>query len=222
MDQKCDKRPLVIAIGGSISAGKSTIVKKLESNGYPVNYEFYEDDILFTTLLEILYKKVPGSELALQLNFLVKHSKKIHEFISNFMDHEVIILDRALLEHNANFAKKNLSIADYRKYYAPLYSCVMGMNAVDLPDLYIILDVSWDEFKERFFARGRNCEIENWEKNKDYFKMIHDNYVDHLEAECKIWRVPSITINTNNRAPESIYDEVESIIQEAKNARNRL
>lgn len=215
----CDKesRPLVIAIGGSISAGKSTLVKKLAVSGYPVNYEFEENDVLFNTLLDILYKKVPGSELALQLNFLVKHSKKIHEFIKDYSQHDIIILDRALLEHNANFAKKNLSVSDYRKYYAPIYSCVMGMNVVDLPDFYIILDVSWKQFKERFFARSRNCEIIHWDENKEYFRMIHNNYVGALADECKMWRVPYHIISTDNKSSDEVYNEVHSLILEKKN-----
>ena len=61
--------------------------------------------------------------------------------------------------------------------------------SIGVPKLYIILDLKWDEFKERIFKRGRDSEIDNFSVNEPYFRSLHNVYVDYLVKTCQIYGI---------------------------------
>jgi deoxyadenosine/deoxycytidine kinase len=82
------------------------------------------------------------------------------------------------------------------------------MNSITKPDLYIILDVDWKHFKERMFNRQRSQEIKNFEKNSSYFSSLLHNYVQRMRAQCVIFDIPYVVINTNDLTEEEVLDLV--------------
>lgn len=194
-----------IAVGGMIGVGKSTLTKKLgEHYGLPIMEEFEADDEVFNTLLTWLYEGKPNVEMLLQVYFLHTHWLRQKEMGDS------CVIDRDIIEHWL-FAQKNL--AKYPKVWN-MYNGLFHQYVNDWrkPDLYVILDLSWDEFKRRIFARGRESEIKNYYANEDYFKSLISDYVELLKAQCVIYKIPYVVVNTDNMNEDEVFDKVKEII----------
>lgn len=189
-----------IAVGGMISSGKSTLVKDLGATlNIPVMDEFEDDDKVFDTLLGWLYEGKEDVEMLLQVYFLHHHWKTQTRFKDN------VIVDRHIIEHWL-FAQKNLQhLPTIMTFYNNVFHSYM--QTVIQPDLYIILDVNYESFKDRIFKRGRKQEVENFNKNKEYFKNLLSNYTELLKAQCVIYDIPYVLIDTNGKTSEQVLTE---------------
>lgn len=188
-----------IAVGGMIASGKSTLVKQLAEK-YKISQmiEFEQDDDVFNTLLQWLYEGKENVEMLLQIYFLHKHWLAQMEF------NDDVIVDRHIIEHWL-FAQINLSSKPkVLNMYNGLFH--QYMNDVSHPDLYIILDVDWKSFEDRIMKRGRQQEIDNFENNKEYFNALIKNYVRKLVAQCDIYEIPYVVINTNNLTEKKVLE----------------
>jgi len=87
---------------------------------------------------------------------------------------------------------------------------------VKQPDLYIVLDVDWEHFKERVMNRGRIQEIENFDKNKDYFYNLLKDYTTKVVAQCAVYNIPYVIINTNNLTEDEVFHVTLKAIKEHK------
>ena len=131
-----------ISVGGMIASGKSTLVKRLgEQLQLPVMEEFEKDDEVFNTLLKWLYEKKDNVEMLLQIYFIHNHWLNQQKYDGNF------IVDRDLIEHWL-FAYHNLrNMPTIMNMYNGVFHSYM--NQIKHPDVYIILDVNWQEFEDR-------------------------------------------------------------------------
>jgi deoxyadenosine/deoxycytidine kinase len=77
--------------------------------------------------------------------------------------------------------------------------------SVGVPKLYIILDLKWEEFKDRIFRRGRKSEVDNFSKNEVYFKAIHHIYLNYLEDVCKVYGINYIVIDASQTTEQQIH-----------------
>lgn len=195
-----------ISVGGMIASGKSTLVKRLgEALNMPVMEEFEKDDEVFNTLLKWLYEQRDNVEMLLQIYFIHNHWLNQQKYQNNF------IVDRDLVEHWL-FAQHNLkSMPTIMNMYNGVFHAYM--NQVKQPDLYIILDVDWDHFKERVLNRGRQQEIENFELNKDYFFNLLKDYTTKVQAQCAVYNIPYEIVNTNNMTEEEVFQETLRLIK---------
>lgn len=199
-----------IAIGGMIGVGKSTLTKKLgEHYKLPIMEEFESTDDTFHTLLKWLYEGRPHVEMLLQTYFLHTHWYRQQE-----LDNHCII-DRDIIEHWL-FAQKNLmKMPKVWNMYNALFH--QYMNDWKKPDLYVILNLSWEEFTKRIFARGRTSEIDNYHANEAYFKMLIGDYVELMKAQCVIFNVPYVIINTDGLDESQVFKlSVEAINERLK------
>lgn len=188
-----------IAVGGMIASGKSTLVKQLAEK-YKISQmiEFEQDDDVFNTLLQWLYEGKENVEMLLQIYFLHKH------WLAQMKFNDDVIVDRHIIEHWL-FAQINLSSKPkVLNMYNGLFH--QYMNDVSHPDLYIILDVDWKSFEDRIMRRGRQQEIDNFENNKEYFNALIKNYVKKLVAQCDIYEIPYVVINTNNLTEKKVLE----------------
>ena len=188
-----------IAVGGMISSGKSTLVNQLAKHyDYPSMDEFREDDEVFNTLLKWLYEGKEDVEMLLQIYFLHKHYKTQIKYDGD------VVVDRHIIEHWL-FAQENLkNKPQVLNMYNGLFH--QYMNNVKHPDLYIILDVDWASFMERIKKRGRKQEVDNLDSNKDYFKGLLNTYKTKLEAQCKIYNIPYMVVDTSYLKSDQIFD----------------
>ena len=188
-----------ISVGGMIASGKSTLVQRLgEALNLPVMEEFERDDEVFNTLLRWLYEQKNNVEMLLQIYFIHNHWLNQVKYEGSF------IVDRDLVEHWL-FAQHNLkNMPTIMNMYNGVFHAYM--NQVKHPDLYLILDVDWDNFESRILARGREQEIENFDKNKTYFKNLLSDYTKKVAAQCAVYEIPYVIINTNGITEDEVFE----------------
>lgn len=190
-----------IAVGGMIAAGKTNLSQRLsEELNLPVMTEYDGDDMVFNTLLKWLYDGVDNIEMLLQIYFLQNSWIRQKEYKNDF------IVDRDIIEHWL-FAQENLKgKPEIMNMYNGLFYTYM--NSITKPDLYIILDVDWKHFKERVFNRQRSQEVETFEQNSAYFAGLLQNYVQRMRAQCVIFDVPYVVIDTNDKTEDEVFQDV--------------
>jgi len=194
------------AVGGMIASGKSTLVNKLAEH-LEINKmdEYDKNDEVFNTLLKWLYEGRENVEMLLQIYFLHKHWKTQNEMKGD------MIVDRHIIEHWL-FAQINLhKYPEVLNMYNGLFH--QYMNDIEHPDLYIILDMDWDTFKERVMKRGRVQEIENFGQNEDYFKYLMNDYTRKLVAQCEIYDIQYIVLDTSGRTEDEVLRASEEVIK---------
>jgi deoxyadenosine/deoxycytidine kinase len=198
-----------ISVGGMIASGKSTLVKRLgEQLQLPVMEEFEKDDEVFNTLLKWLYEKKDNVEMLLQIYFIHNHWLNQQKYDGDF------IVDRDLIEHWL-FAYHNLrNMPTIMNMYNGVFHSYM--NQIKHPDVYIILDVNWQEFEDRVMKRGREQEIENFELNKAYFQALISDYTHKIVSQCSVYGIPYKVIDTNQKTEEEVLAEALEIIQNLK------
>jgi deoxyadenosine/deoxycytidine kinase len=189
-----------ISVGGMIASGKSTLVKSLgKTLDIPVMEEFEKDDEVFNTLLKWLYEKKDNVEMLLQIYFIHNHWLNQQKYNGNF------IVDRDLVEHWL-FAFHNLrNMPTIMNMYNGVFHSYM--NQIKHPDIYIILDVDWNNFETRVMSRGRLQEIENFESNKIYFQSLLKDYTNKIMSQCSVYGIPYHIIDTNNKTEEQVFNE---------------
>lgn len=69
--------------------------------------------------------------------------------------------------------------------------------SVGVPKLYIILDLKWEDFKDRIFRRGRASEVENFSKNESYFKSISNVYIKYLVDICEVYGINHLIVDAS-------------------------
>jgi len=187
-----------ISVGGMIASGKSTLVQRLGKElDLPVMEEFEKDDEVFNTLLKWLYEQRSNVEMLLQIYFIHNHWLNQQKYDNSF------IVDRDLVEHWL-FAQHNLkSMPTIMNMYNGVFHAYM--NQIKKPDLYLILDVDWENFKDRVMTRGRGQEIENFDKNKDYFYNLMKDYTTKIAAQCAVYEIPYVIINTNGLTEDEVF-----------------
>lgn len=198
-----------IAVGGMIASGKSTLLEELsvEYSDYTSFVEFRKDDKVFDGLLKWLYEGEEDVAMLVQLYFLHKHWKTQKENA----DLKNMILDRHIIEHWL-FANENLmGHPEVLQMYNSLFQTFI--RELPKPDLYLVLDVSWEDFKQRIMARGRPQEIENFERNQEYFSGLLQKYVDKLVAQCTIYDIPYYVIDTSGKSPKEVLIEAKGAIE---------
>ncbi|HPG42377.1 MAG TPA: deoxynucleoside kinase [Acholeplasmataceae bacterium] len=198
-----------ISVGGMIASGKSTLVKRLgEALELPVMEEFERDDEVFNTLLRWLYEQKNNVEMLLQIYFIHNHWLNQVKYDGSF------IVDRDLVEHWL-FAQHNLKkMPTIMNMYNGVFHAYM--NQVKKPDLYIVLDVGWEHFKKRVMERGREQEIENFAKNEAYFKDLISDYTTKVVAQCAVYDIPYVVINTNGMTEDEVFNRAMAEINKIK------
>jgi deoxyadenosine/deoxycytidine kinase len=203
-----------IAVGGMIASGKSTLSEQLAGEyNLKLIEEFAGDNDVFKTLLDWLYSGKPNVEMLLQIYFLHNQWLKHKELGDDY------VVDRDVIEHWI-FAQTNLrKHPEVLNMYNGLFHAYM--NSIKLPEIYVILEVGFEEFKSRVMMRGRPEEIENFDKNEQYFRDLLSNYSAMLRAQCVIYSIPYIVINTDNKTIEEIKNEAINEVNKyyVKNAR---
>jgi deoxyadenosine/deoxycytidine kinase len=172
-----------ISVGGMIASGKSTLVKRLgKALDIPVMEEFEKDDEVFNTLLKWLYEQKNDVEMLLQIYFIHNHWLNQQKYNGNF------IVDRDLVEHWL-FAQHNL------KRMPTIMNMYNGVFHVD-----------WENFKDRVLSRGRDQEIENFDKNETYFKSLLKDYVTKITAQCAVYDIPYVILNTSGKSEDEVFE----------------
>lgn len=198
-----------IAIGGMIAAGKTTLSEELSKVvGADIKYEIDDENNTHLILLNDLYERKPDAGTVFQIYQLLK---RLNQYEEAAKQEKTIILDRIFFEDRL-FAHENMlgdiiSFCHYDRFWDDKADEVI--SRVGLPQLYIILKLDWDTFKERIFKRGRETEINNFSLNENYFKKLNSVYVPYLEKTCIRFGIPFIVLD----AKMSDNEKIEKILK---------
>lgn len=197
----------LFVVGGPISVGKSTLVDSLD---FPQVPELDEGNKLQMILLENTYSKKRVAAEVIELFFLQTRIEKYKEFSNTLNTH---ILDRSIFE-SLWFAKENMDEKSFQ-YFKKLWIAEIKelIKNFGKPKLYILLTMDWETFKHRFFLRGRNVEVKNFESNETFFKKHIKEYEEHMKKIFIDFNINHAVINTDNMSAEEVKEQVENIIK---------
>lgn len=195
-----------IVIGGMIAFGKSTLAKKIHDSIENSNivFELNDDDALMKMLLEKMYERsnsiLYGS--VFQLYFVLN---RFENYKQNCNREGITIFDRSIFE-DWLFAHENIVRPSVFSYYNSLWNDVTTelIYQYGVPKLYVILTGSWELFEERLFNRNRKVEIDNYKKNKTYFKKLLDIYESYMINVCKDFGIDYIVVDASKDLDEKV------------------
>lgn len=199
-----------IVIGGPIAVGKSTLVGALP---FEAVQELDPNDELQKLLLEQMYEGDPIAPQVFQLDMLLTRFDKYKALANR---ETLTVFDRSIFEDQ--FFAMNLlkNYANIWEYYNSIWEDKVEelINEVGVPKLYILLECDWESFKERIFARNREAETANFQKNESYFKNMISTYVDFMTASFKKYNIPYIVINTDKLNKLEIIEYTKKLLSE--------
>ena len=201
----------LIIVGGPISVGKSTLISSLHFSQVP---EINENDRIQMLMLENTYNKGKVAPEVIEHYFLEVRKRKYMNYSQNSKTH---ILDRSIFE-SLWFSKENMNSQSF-VYFKKLWTSEVQelISKFGKPKLYILLTMNWNTFKNRFFKRGRNVEIDNFQKNKEFFKKHINEYEKHMIKIFERFNINYVKISTDNLQIKKVVQASNEVIQEALN-----
>ncbi len=207
------KESNVIAIGGMIAAGKTTLVEELSKKlNAKVLLELDDNDEIQKALLKGLYERNNIAASVFQLYFFLRRFDN-YQVITN--EENITIVDRTIFEDrlfaHQNMANDPIVFSFYDKMWSDKVSELV--YSVGVPKLYVILKIDWDLFIERLFKRNRKVEIDNFKLNELYFRSLNDVYVDFLEKTCKVYGINYVILDASIETQKKISIILEKLKQ---------
>ncbi len=123
------------------------------------------------------------------------------------------IFDRSIFE-SIIFARKNLSAQSFKYFYKFWLAEIKELiKAYGKPKLYILLEINWKTFQQRFFNRGHKVETKYFEENKKFFQSHVEEYIDLMISILKKFKINFKVINTNDLELDEVVEKVTSKIK---------
>ncbi len=194
----------IIAIGGMIAAGKTTLTEALSKElNCGVLYELDDNDEIQKALLKGLYEKQDIAPSVFQLYFFLR---RFENYKKAAQEDNYVIVDRTVFEDRL-FAHQNMSADPITfTFYDNMWRDKINelVYSIGLPKLYIILDLDWPTFRERLFKRDRKVETDNFEQNEQYFKTLQSIYVDFLSQTCETFGIDYLVLDAKMSTADKI------------------
>ncbi|MGL5591349.1 MAG: deoxynucleoside kinase [Mycoplasmoidaceae bacterium] len=192
------------AVGGMIGAGKSTLSRALAKEiDADIVFELNEKDELQNLLLKKLYEGDKTSAIAFQVYFFCS---RFDNYKNGIKTNNLTVFDRTIFEDRL-FAHQNMTSDPimFGFYDSMWHDKVKELiYSIGVPKLYIILDLKWEDFKDRIFRRGRESEVENFSKNESYFKSISNVYLKYLVDVCEVYGINYIVVDASLSTDQQI------------------
>jgi len=200
------KEANLIIVGGTIAAGKSTLVENIaKATGWEPVQELRENDRIQDLVLEKLYEGTRLHQDTVQYYFISNRYKQYKEVHNKLI---TSILDRGIWEDW--FFAKLLMANEERSYkhYIALWESTIDkiLKLYGKPKAYIYTKVDWENFEKRVFGRNREAEIKNFHANKEYFKKLLDEYTNNFVDLLKKWDIEPIIIDTVKLNQEQVAE----------------
>lgn len=202
-----NKTANIVIVGGTIAAGKSTLVESLSKvTGWPAISELREGDRVQDIILKKLYEGNRIHLATVQYYFISNRYRQYKEISNNLI---TSILDRGLWEDwifsKLLMRKEPQSYEHYKKLWDSTIEKVL--TKYGKPKAYIFVKVDWETFKERIYSRNREVEIINFSKNEAYFKELLEEYNANFENILKDWGVDVISIDSRYLNKEQMLEK---------------
>ena len=197
-----------IAIGGMISAGKTTVCEELVKK---YNFTFIpelsnDESDLMNVLLKKMYEREIIANSVCQLQFILGRYEKYKSSNLEVKPNEILVFDRTIFEDRLFAFHNMLDEPSVYEYYEKLWRDKVHelLYNVGTPKLYIILTLDWSLFKKRIYQRNRKIEIDNFKLNETYFRLLNETYLPYLKNICNAYSIPYIIINASLPLKEKI------------------
>lgn len=195
-----------IVIGGMVAFGKSTLATKLHETltDSKIVFELNDDDQLTNLLLEKMYERTNNVLFGsvFQLYFVLN---RFENYKKNANSKELTIFDRSIFE-DWLFAHENIIRPSVFSYYDSLWKDITTELIYEhgVPKLYVILSGTWQLFEKRLFERNRKIEIDNFNKNKTYFKKLLEIYESYMINVCKDFGIDYLVVDASKELDEKV------------------
>lgn len=215
-DFKKQKEANCIAVGGMISAGKSTIVEAIvKKYKFEPIYELSSDpnDLMYI-LLDRMYQREVIAESVCQLQFLLNRFERY----KLGLDHNpkvTKVYDRTIFEDRLFAFHNMLDQPTVYEYYEKLWRDQINQLIYEIgtPKMYFILSITWDKFLERLYKRNRAVEIKNFKKNEQYFKLLNKGYIEYLTSVCAAYRIPYVVIDVSDKEVPDTMKIIDKVLK---------
>ena len=200
---------MIVAVGGLIGTGKSTLVNKLADNN---NYTIFEEPVDNNPFLVDYYKDPARWSFTLQVYYLWERYKQAQEAHMRSLRNETVVLDSslysdlafALLQHNEGYFTD-----DEYKTYLNMHKIIAAQTAY--PNVMLFLKANIDTVIKRINSRSRECESSI---QKEYLLSLMNAY-DIILNDLK--RHTDIVYIDANKSIDEVYSDANSIINNYKN-----
>jgi len=188
----------VIAIGGMIGAGKTSVAKLL---GKELESDVFFEEVDQNPLLELFYTADKEEEqekrypFLLQLTFLSSRFRSIKEALVDKNN----VLDRSIYEDwyfcKVNYDIGRISELEFRIYEELLDNMMEELDELPkkAPDLMVYLHGSFEEILRRIGTRGRDFEQD--ESLMAYYKRLWSGYDEWVEKHYDASQVLKVDID---------------------------
>lgn len=200
-----------IAIGGPIGVGKTTFCKRLKEKepNITIIREIPDDpNHLINQFLKEMYLNKNRTEneknysaFAFQTYMLGYRSNELAKDYTG-----IRYFDRCILEDRF-FANKLIQCEELKELYNKLWDNLMNRlyESECLPNFYIILEPDYEgQTLESIKERGRNCELDEYELNKDYYLELEKEYTNYLVKTCEQYNIPYVVAKRSSRLVQDL------------------
>lgn len=185
----------VITIAGMIGVGKSSLTQLIaDKYGALAKYEtippilsrWYGDDAVTQS-----HERIP---FLTQLTFLTSRMNMLHEVLTDDK-HPFAILDRSIYEDKLfarlKFEEGVISDSEWEVYLNLIEAMHRECDLIPQksPHVTFYIRTSFGKALERIIKRGRPEEVQNLEKNYDWFKLLWSHYDDYMFNEYNFSKV---------------------------------
>ena len=218
-----------IVISGTVGVGKSTVSELLFKKLKKTNHlNLLKEETVRSIYLDYYYKDPQEWAFISQLDFLLGRfkqwlldEKKRELFVKNNKNNYITLYDRHFLDdyvfaelHTIKENISNINSITYQAIYKELIDKMNFLNA--RPDYFFLLTADFNTVIERFKDRNRKAEkdvdLEYWKDLfHNYYKrpMIQNHFKRNVEK--------FIVIDTNNKTPEIVMEEILNYLKKEKN-----
>ena len=200
------KEANLIIVGGTIAAGKSTLVEGLaREKGFSPVPELRKDDLVQEIILQKLYEGTRIHKATVQYYFIANRYRQYKEDSGGLV---TSILDRGIWEDWFFAILLMENEPKSYQHYIELWKSTINkiLKLYGYPRAYLYVKVNWKNFKHRIFSRGREAEIRNFSENEEYFKKLLNKYINEFENLLREWDIEPITIDTNKLDKKEVLD----------------
>lgn len=177
----------IISIAGNIGVGKSSLTHLIsEEFGGLAKYEtippilsrWYGDDADVQA-----NERIP---FLTQLTFLTQRMEMIRDCLSDerqgFAICDRTIYEDYLFAYLTHKFRGTISESEFAVYTNLLHVMTREINSMEqkAPHVTFYIRTTFEKSLERIIKRGRKEEVDNLEKNYDWFKLLHSHYDDYM------------------------------------------
>lgn len=201
------KEANLIIIGGTIAAGKSTLVEGVaKARGFTPVPELRKGDEVQKIILQKLYEGTRIHKATIQFYFIANRYMQYKYESSGLV---TSILDRGIWEDWIFAILLMANEKESYQHFLHLWKSTIKkiLKLYGYPKAYIYAKVDWENFKKRIFLRNRKAEISNFSKNEAYFRDLLNQYNENFENLLKEWDIEPIVIDTIKYNKDEVLEE---------------